>query len=185
MKQPSEQSGNDDLPLKYPFNDLGEWWPLEGEMFIRPNSTWVMNREPYRYDFGYHSYNETLPEDTRDLKFDDLIIVRHGKLVETKRTVNYGSAHRMFPGGKPIVREAPYDPYSHYHLLSCVSTYLIRIEAAVERHLFAPRTFDRTFSIKFEGRAMIDGNTRHVLRNEELLKTWTRDFRQVYGGDRA
>lgn len=184
MKQPSDPSGKDKKQF-YPFNELGESWVLGPEHLIRPNSTWRMHRVPYKYEYSYHTYTESLSEDIRDLKQDDVLIVKSGRLIEVERNVNYGAARHHFPDGRPKEREGLHDPYMYHHMLSAQSKYLLRIEAAVESHFFAVRTFDRTVNLKFENRAMIDGNTREVLRNEAMLQAWQRDFSQIYGGDRT
>lgn len=169
----------------FPFTKLGEMWQLDVNTMIRPNSTWSMHRKPYTYEYGYHSYKETLPQDISDLAPNDIIIVKSGELVEVERTTHFGSAYDKFPQGRPRVYEQPHDAHAHYHLLSCDCKYLLRVHAAVQSHHFAVRTFERTVKIKYSGRAMIDGNTRAVLRDEETLVSWTRDFTRIYGGDRA
>lgn len=161
---------------------MGEKWDLGGEMFIKPDSTWVMTRVPYTYDFGHYSSTQSLPEDLRDLKKDDIIIVESGFLVEVERNTHFGSVAHKFPMGQPRYRGEAHDVYGSHHLLSCDCKYLLRIVGAVQSQHFARRTFDRTVRVKYEGRAMIDGYTRHVIRNEEMLKSWARDFERIYGG---
>ena len=169
----------------FPFSELGERWELSTETMIRPNSTWSMHRTPYRYDYSHYSYTQTLPDDLKDLVANDIVIVKQGELVELERNTHFGSAYDKFPQGRPRVYEQPHDAHAHFHLLSCDCKYLLRIQAAVQSHHFAIRTFERTVRVKYAGRAMIDGTTRAIMREEEMMNSWTRDFTRIYGGDRS
>jgi hypothetical protein len=160
----------------FPFNGVGECWDLGKETPVKPGSTWVMTR------LTRLSYGLSLPEDLRNMKEDEVVIVESGFLAELNRSVNYGQAAAAFPKGRPRPREGPHDVYSHHHLLSCYCKYLLRCVVAVESWGFKRHTIERTVEVKYEGRAMIDGYTRQLLRDEETLKSWTRDFRRIYGG---
>ena len=178
-----ELEGPPEQPKVFPFNEMGERWELGGEMFIKPDSTWAMTRSPYTYDYSRYSYTQHGLEDLRDLKKDDVIIVESGMLIEVERHVHFGKVAHKFPMGQPRYRgPGPYDIYGDHPMLSCDCKYLLRIVGAIQSQYFARRTFDRTVRVKYEGRAMIDGWTRHIVRNEEMLKVWTRDFQRIYGG---
>ncbi len=179
-----ELEGPPEQKLVFPFDRMGEKWDLDSEMVIKPDSTWSMIREHHRYDYG-HSVQyapQHLPQDLQDLKKDDVIIVESGFLVEVGRAIHYGTVAHRFPGGRPIFHKEPHDVYSSHHLLSCDCEYLLRVVGAVQSQHFSRRTFDRTVRVKYSGRAMIDGYTRHLIRNEEMLKSWNRDFHRIYGG---